>query len=860
MGRIKLLEQLSSADARLAGGKAYNCARLLQAGFPVPTGFVLMAANGPEDKAVESIELARALEGLPEDALFAVRSSAADEDDAGHSFAGIHETRLNVTRDGLEEAIGACRASVESTQAIAYRRAQGLSLDHLQTGVLVQLMIQSVKSGVAFTINPITGAEDELVISATWGLGEALVGGHVEPDEFRLRKSDLTLLSSHVGDKNFRAVSEHGISRLVEIKDDERRRASLTEEEVRKLAGLLVRIEEHYGAPQDVEWCHDGRQFWIVQSRPVTAAHAPAGVHVDIEWTRANAREVLPDLPSPQVLDAICDILERGMRAAYGRLAAPTEELGPLIKAFYGRPYFNLTQFRHVCRMTGSEPASVMRSMGHEGEIREEDKVAERPPLRDFLRVLPDILRAGWRQVRAGHMVKETLAAVERDMAFINAHDPYEMSDEEMAAFLKQWDDETVERLSVVFVMSGVFLYEAPLKKICEQVGFPYERLLHTQLAVGEKSVSAQQGFDLLRLAHQARREERAQLYFMQSVDGFDDFRLKLRDTEFLHQFELFLKKYGHRGPYESDWSLPRYSEDPAPLLFAIGAHVRSPESPIPEEIIARQEREATQVWQEFEKRLHWHQRILLLPRVRWLINRAKKMYLWRELVRSEMMRPPSAIRRWLLVVAERFVERGWVEARDDFFFVTREEVAEAIAGWAKGIAPQLRPIVAGRKAERESWRELEMPLLMRESELPALLRRATSALPERDVFELRGLCVSAGSVEGEVLVMREPSEFARMRRGAILVAPATDPAWTPLFTLAAGVIVEVGGTLSHASTVAREYGLPALANVRDATRILRDGDRVRLDATNGTVQLLSRKAQEVGTDTPSGPLEKVQG
>jgi pyruvate,water dikinase len=848
MGRIKSLEELSTADALASGGKAYNCARLLQAGFPVPGGFVLMA-NSVEGESTEAGELEAALAVFPADSLFAVRSSAADEDGAGHSFAGIHETRLNVTRDGLAEAIRACRASVESMQAIAYRRAQGLSLDHLQTGVLVQLMIQAEAAGVAFTINPITGAKDELVISSAWGLGEALVGGHVEPDEFRIAKSDSALLSFHIGDKNYRAVSDDGISRLVETEVEMRERPSLTEGQVKELAALLARIEEYYCAPQDIEWCHDGRQFWIVQSRPVTAAPArDDAAQRDLEWTRANAREVLPDLPSPQVLDAVCDVLERGMRAFYGKLVRPADELGPIIKPFYGRPYFNMTQFRHVCRMTGSEAAAVMRSMGHEGEIREEDKVATLPPLRDFVRVLPDILRSLWMQLRAGHLVKETLDLVERDMAFLDTHDPHEIPDEEMIAILEQWNEETVARVHVIFVMSGVFIYEGPLKKICEQVGFSYERLLHTQLAIGEKSVSAQQGLDILKLAHQARSEERARRFFMRSPDGFARFREELRGTEFLRQFEAFLKKYGHRGPYESDWALPRYSEDPAPLLFAIGAHVRAPDSPMPEEIIARQEREATEVWQAFEKKLSWRQRLTMLPRVRWLIRRAKRMYVWRELVRSEMMRPPSAIRQWLLVMAERFVERGWIEARDDYFFLTREEIKEGVMTHAheRGVAPQFRPIVVRRRAEIETWRELELPLLMRESELPALLRRATSTLPQTDVSELRGLCVSAGCVEGEVLVMREPTEFARMRRGAILVAPATDPAWTPLFTLAAGVVVEVGGTLSHASTVAREYGLPALANVKDATRILRDGDRVRLDATNGTVQLLSRKTHDI--------------
>lgn len=859
MGLIKSLEQITASDQPLVGGKAYNCARLKQAGFPVPDGFVLMADAA--DDAVASRQFQEALARLPAQSLFAVRSSAADEDGAGHSFAGIHETRLNVTREGLQDAIRACRASVESAQALAYRRAQGLSVDGLQTGVLVQVMIDAASSGVAFTINPVTGARDELVISASWGLGEALVGGHVEPDEFRVRKSDGALLSSHTGGKLYRVISEQGVSRLVETETDERGRPSLTDAQLSDLAALLVRIEEHYKASQDVEWCHDGAQFWIVQSRPVTAARASAleeaEAHQDIEWTRANAREVLPDLPSPQVLFALCDILDRGLRANCGKLLASEAELGPMIKAFYGRPYFNLSQFRHVCRMTGSAPASVMRGMGHEGEIKPEDELVVRPPLASFLRGLPDILRLGWRQLMAGRLVRRELARVEQDMALLNSRAPRAISDEEVMAFLQKWYDEAAERLGVVFVMSAVTTYEGPLQKICKQVGFPYEQLLHTQLATGEKSVSAQQGLDLLTLAAEARSEERARSYFLRNTESFEGFREDLRDTEFLGQFELFLQKYGHRGQYESDWSLPRYSEDPRPLLFAIGVHVQAPESPVPEEIIARQEREAAQAWQAFEKRLNWWQRLSLLPRVRWLLRRMKRMYVWRELCRSEMMRPPSAVRSWLLAMADRFVERGLIDERDDYFFLTREEIAAGVG--QSEAAAQFRSIVARRKAEIDIWRELEMPLLMRESELPALMRRGVAALlPGVEVKELRGLCVSAGFVEGEVLVMRDPSEFARMKRGAILVAPATDPAWTPLFTLASGVIVEVGGTLSHASTVAREYGLPALANLKDATRILKDGDRVRLDATGGVVYLLSRRplVEDVAEGAFAHPVE----
>jgi pyruvate,water dikinase len=205
-----------------------------------------------------------------------------------------------------------------------------------------------------------------------------------------------------------------------------------------------------------------------------------------------------------------------------------------------------------------------------------------------------------------------------------------------------------------------------------------------------------------------------------------------------------------------------------------------------------------------------------------------------REKCRSDLTRVLSEKRRWHLELAERFVARGWLDRRDDYFMLRAEEIAPVVGDPAA--ASHLRDIVARREKQRAEERRLRMPLLMRESELAGALRRA-HVIGTADASRLSGLCVSAGYVEGEVVVIQDPRHFQQMTRGAILVAPATDPSWTPLFTLAAGVIVEVGGMLSHASTVAREYGLPALANVKDATRLLRTGDRVRLNATAGFVE-----------------------
>ena len=846
---IKPLNQLTSTDLPRVGGKAYNCGRLRQAGFPVPDGFAIM--TDAMDLSTWSVDLNKALDRFPDPTLFAVRSSAADEDSSGHSFAGIHETRLNVTRDGVAEAISACLASVQSPRALAYRRTMGLSTDHVQTGVLVQAMIQPVVSGVAFTLNPVTGASDELVINASWGLGEALVSGRVEPDEFRVRKSDGAVLSARIGSKRHRVVSKNGVSSLVETEEHEQEARTLPDEQLQDFAALLGRIEQEYGSPQDVEWCHDGAQFWIVQTRAVTAI--PQLPLPDIQWTRANVRDILPDLTSPQVLPVICNVLERAERLFYTNMVAPATELGPVAKGFYGRVYLNLTQLFHLNRLLGQAPASVLRMMGHEGEIREEDETPSGLSFGEFMPMMPAISRIFWNILTVGNVMRRQFILIEEFVSHLTSRDTGALSDAEVLSVIRTGNAEIPEFTSKTFpVFAGLSIYRDMVQSICMKIGVPSERFLDTQLAVGEWSVSAQQGIDLLVLVNQARGEELVREYFLTASDTFDNYREALHDTTFLVKFETFLQTYGHRANFESDWALPRYYEDPTPLLSVIRVHLHAPSSPTPEEIRTRQEHEAAETWLEFEGKLTGWQRRTVVPRVRWALKQAKQLRLWRERNRSELMRIISELRRWHLVLAERFTERGWIENPADYFFIELEEVGEVTAD--AGEAAGLKSIIAGRRGDYDAWRRLEMPMVMRESELTAMMRRASSTMPVSSVTRLRGMGVSSGLVEGEVVVINGPDDFARMKQGAILVAPATNPAWTPLFTLAVGVIVEIGGTLSHSSIVAREYGLPALANVKDATKLLQDGDRVRLDALNETVEVLSRSDIPVSAQMDETP------
>ncbi len=296
-------------------------------------------------------------------------------------------------------------------------------------------MIQPVVSGVAFTLNPITGRDDELVISSAWGLGEALVSGQVEPDEYRVHKGDGTVLSTHIGTKHRRVVADNGVSHLIDNDMAARDKPTLSPEQLRELAQLLIRIERDYGTPQDVEWCHDGEQFWIVQTRLVTAVATLAGP--DPEWTRANLREVLPDLPSPQMLDIVCDLLDRSTRLFYGSMIAPPEELGPMAKAFYGRPYFNFSQLRRLSHYAGLPLATTMRGWGHAEAVRDQDEVAAPRTLRELLRTAPAMVRVISCILTTRRRVHRQMARVEASLTHLAAYEPETLSDTDLLEVAK---------------------------------------------------------------------------------------------------------------------------------------------------------------------------------------------------------------------------------------------------------------------------------------------------------------------------------------------------------------------------------------------------------------------------------------
>ena len=550
--------------------------------------------------------------------------------------------------------------------------------------LLIQRMVDPIAAGVAFTMNPVSGAEHEIVINSSWGLGDALVSGRIEPDEFIINKRDGTLKWSRLGQKG----DETGEPI-----------ASLSAERLRELSAMLAKIEQHYGSPQDVEWCLDDDGLWIVQSRPVTTRQANTQ---EIEWTRANFAEVLPDLTSPQALDAFEDLLTRAERLYLGGLMGDEAAFGPMVKIFYGRMHFNLTQLRRICRIGGMAPAEMLRSMGHADTIQAADEVVTRPSL-ESLKYVPDFARLMWQHLTIARIIRKHEAVAADYMRQLAAIDPQTMPDTELWSRVEHWVSTGPEFMQTVLLLTNVTVHEAPIRKFCERIGFPFEQLVYPQLAIGQRSVSAQQAFDLVELAETARWEPTAAEFLARDDARAADLRTTLAGTAFVAAFDRFIERYGHRGRYESDWALPRYKDDPTPILKALRAHLADAAAPGTAATVARQEQAARDAWTALEQRLSWWQRATKLPAIKRSIRRIKQYYLWREQVRSDLIRLLAVLRPWHLVLADRFAERGWIAKRDDYFLLKLREIGAVIQARHRRMVS--RAIAAGRAQSSSATR-----------------------------------------------------------------------------------------------------------------------------------------------------------
>lgn len=867
-------DEACARGAREAGGKGWNLGRLHRYQFPVPAGGVvsagayqlflrdpalqeqiallgrLQAAEVLEERTASLLERLRAtMVALPlpsaiagelhaflsEQGLLdrpvAVRSSATAEDSAVASFAGIHQSFLHVTGlPAVVDALKKCYASLWTPQAVAYRRKLGLPDEEVAAAVVVMAMVDAKAAGVGFTCDPKTGRRDRFTISASLGLGEAVVSGAVEPDEYAVDvlRYPPAVVGRRTGKKEQITVQlPEGGTALVKANREAAGRPALRDAQVAELTLLMARVRDALGGleqPQDIEWAHDGERFWLVQARPVTHLPPPAfpaTANQPVFWSNANLRDVMPGVQSAlgwSFLHSGIDILLTAPLSAAGW---PHGHGMTWARLFQGRAYFNLSAMQWAFYdALGMEPAEFNRVIGgHQPEI-------ELPPA-----TITDKVRRGVARLRTvlktQHIMKEAPGDFRRLWAWADGAEDssYEgWSKEQLLQqmlAIKERMEWFLPRFNLINGAAGA-LHQELIKLLAPQFGQRATGLVNALLTGVTGITSAEQGERLIELGNLALEEEPVRTWFASPEWDPADRAQRLASTRFAAAFQRYLKEYGHRAVYELELMNPRWKEEPRYLLEVVRSQVLGGRPiQLPDRSSARRAAE-----REVFARLALHPKRL---QVRYFLGQAALASAQREMAKSVVVKVAGISRYAALETGWRMVKDGLLDQAGDIFHLSWVDVEAYLTG--RSGCEGFRALVADRKAQRAIHLTQEAPdVIMGETPI----KKAPPPAAAGKV--LTGMGVATGRSAGIARVIRHPEEGSRLRQGEILVAPSTDPAWTPLFLRAAGVVVEVGGYLSHGSIVAREYGLPAVVNIPGLLAAVKDGETLTVDGDEGKV------------------------
>ena len=828
---VRPLAELTSADLGTAGGKGANLGELLRAGFPVPDGFLittaayavaaetasiaadapataraaLAAAPVPTPVADEVRGAYRALGSPP----VAVRSSATAEDLPDASFAGQQDTILGVSgEDALLDAVRKCWASLWNERAVAYRQTHDVPTTGLHLAVVVQRMVDAESAGVLFTADPITGRRRRAAIEAVRGLGEQLVSGAVNPDHY--------LVNTRTG----------------EIL--ERRGGTLGEDQARALATMGARIEEHFGRPQDIEWAFDrSGKLWIVQSRDITTLYPlPVGAPEDENDLRvyfsANVAQGVFEPFTPIGVQAF-RLIASGGAAALGRPVRDVSAGPPILAEAGMRLFVDITPLlrNEVGREAAQRALGFMefRSQAVVRNLLQDPRLATRGSV-SRLRLVGSALRTGIPQRAMGGLLRPARA---RERALREVDEiiasrrlvPARVADR-LDAFERLFT-EVPPRLFprlIGLVVPGVLAY-AVAGRILGKSARPDE--LQTVLRGLPHNPTTEMDLALWEIARRARGDPASQQALATSpAELAKRYRLGSLPPRLQDDLTAFLARYGHRAIAEIDLGVERWSEDPEHLLGAIANYQRLGDDAIaPDVQFAQGAREAEAMIDRLCARVHGPRRLI----AGFLLRRARLLAGLREQPKFQIIRVFAIGHELLEGVGADLAQRGLLDRSGDVFFLTLPEARRAVDG------EDLRGAVAARKivyARERARRHIPRILLSdgtdAETELPAATDGA-----------IRGTPASPGIARGSARVIRSPVG-ARLEPGEVLVAPSTDPGWTPLFLTAGALVMEMGGMMSHGAVVAREYGIPAVVGVPDATGRISTGDQVTVDGSAGTV------------------------
>jgi pyruvate,water dikinase len=826
------LARLDARDLNRGGGKAANLGELLRAGFPVPSGFVITTAA--YELVVRSNDLERAIADAStpggttlvrdrfEQAMIppqveraileayhrfgegsvAIRSSATAEDLPEAAFAGQQETFLGVSGDAaLLEAVRRCWASLWSERAVSYREQQGLARVPVKLAVIVQRMVAADVAGVMFTANPVTGARNETIIEASAGLGEALVGGLVTPDHFVLRNTRhrWQIVERQPGRRELEVRPRAG-GGVEQVAGGTAFGFALPDAVLLQLARMGGSIARHFGRPQDIEWAWADGKLYVLQSRPITALPEPPTRHGRFEPSRF-AGDYLQVRPYPLDMTtwvpAVANALPR------------------------------------MLPVNGLIPSFTQMWVEHDGVV---ERLADFPGIRPTPELLlaPGRIVALARRYDPANWREDPILAA--SLTRVHELESLDLRALSWSQLLDTAREAMAMPLAIMEIRRRYFprgaLALAALWLTLRILGLA-DRFAPLLSGVDNRTLEANRALETL-AAEIRTNPALASLFASQQTEQLlTALQQDPAGRAFLERFAAFLDSYGHRETGSPLLvSEPTWKDSPQTVLSILKGMARA--EPVP--------RSAPLSWTVTRDDVLAHPALRFNPPrafVLDLITQARRISALREDTHFALTLPMPILRRTLLELGRRLAELGILERADDIFHLRFEELEAIDGSWPPPAerAEALRQAACRRAARR---RELASTPLVA---LPSLFRPQ----PGEEVL-VAGMPGSPGVAEGPVRVVRDPAAFGSLLPGEVLVAPYTNPSWTPLFTRAAAVVVDTGAAMSHAAIVAREYGVPAVMGTGDGTRRLSDGQWVRVDGSRG--QVFSSSAP--GEDTPA--------
>ena len=830
------LNDLRATNPEITGGKGANLAILTRSGFKVPAARIVsvqvyrewikqlpfnlhdVIKDTTNETALMSQceELKIQLAAQPFPALIyqqlhselddfcssgpvSVRSSATLEDLPGAAFAGQHDTYLGVS--GIQSVIDnikACFISLWDYRAVRYRLEYGFAAEEAGMAVVVQSMVAAGKAGVAFSVHPITGNTDHVLINSNFGLGETVVSGDGEIDQFTVDKTS-QLLENHIGRKTHSLFLVGSATKEVKLSEDQANKASLTEEEAKRVADLARKAEQHFGCPQDIEWAIESGDLHLLQSRPITEMPA--------RWTRQEAAERFPSPITPLTWEFTVGGFHKSLAYSLDQLGMPAFR-GKWFERFDGYIYGNQTA---VKRYTSGQTAGFSSLEEFVSLVMKID------PIIKTIQMLPAtwntnldryLLRIGQMkgEMKAGNLEKASIGQLFNRLQT-----------------LEQVGEDYFKPNIAISIAHGL-LHKA-LHRLVELQCGDRAAEVYDSLTCFCETKTGQVNRELFDLYNLAKRDSTlVNLICKHDRKTIIQTGLLSAHPEFETAFQAFIADHGHRE-VEFDAYHPTWCGQPWVVLENLRLMLTSTNIPNPEirdnELKSRQQHAEI----KFLSSLPAH----VVDPAAELIRLSRIYTVLDDVEHYHTTRLSVLFRSTVVSIGEHFRKLEWIDSDDDLFFISRENLQSLVENRLS--QKEVQDIISTNKAAFKFQHLNEPPFELGQN------KRS-----ENDDAALQGLPGSPGSASGTTCVIRSVDDFSKFVPGSILVARTTNPAWTPLFYTASAVITESGGPLSHGAVTAREIGIPAVVAARNAMDLIGNGIDVHVDGTTGAIAMLDEK------------------